>query len=185
MFQNIPLGTYFPGKSLLHRLRARTKLLLMLWLSIYFTIANQNFWDFTPHIVAVLLLLAGVAFSGISPGVIWRRMRWLVLLALIGIIPNVLFFGNSGTTVLRTLGPWPLPFALVRGILIGYGILFALFITLSLLPLPQMRAIRRHRWFRRIRVLLIVLAFGAALLWWLTRRSAASSALPIGPIILT
>ncbi len=185
MFQYIPLGTYFPGKSLLHRLRARTKLLLILWLSIYFTIANQNFWDFTPHIVAVLLLLAGIAFSGISPGVIWRRMRWLVLLALIGIIPNVLFFGNSGTTVLRTLGPWPLPYALVRGILIGYGILFALFITLSLLPLPQMRAIRRHRWFRRIRVLLIVLAFGAALLWWLTRRSAASSALPIGPIILT
>ena len=46
MFQNIPFSTYFPGKSLLHRLRARTKLLLMLWLTIYFTIANQNFWDF-------------------------------------------------------------------------------------------------------------------------------------------
>src|SRR5579872_4923308 len=98
MFQYIPLGTYFPGKSLLHRLRARTKLLLILWLSIYFSIANQNFWDFTPHIVAVLLLFAAIGLSGISPGVIWRRMRWLLLLALIGIIPNVLFFGNSGTT---------------------------------------------------------------------------------------
>ncbi len=185
MFQNIPLGTYFPGKSLLHRLRARTKLLLMLWLSIYFTIANQNFWDFTPHIVAVLLLFAAIAFSGISPGVIWRRMRWLVLLALIGIIPNVLFFGNSGTTVLRTLGPWPLPYIVVRGILAGYGILFALFILFSLLPLPQVRAIQQRRWFKRIRVLLIVLAIGAALLWWLTRGNAASSALPIGPIILT
>ena len=185
MFQNIPLGTYFPGKSLLHRLRARTKLLLMLWLSIFFTIANQNFWDFTPHIVAVLLLLAAIGFSGISPGVIWRRMRWLVLLALIGIIPNVLFFGNSGTRVLRTLGPWPLPYTLVRGILAGYGILFALFIVFGLLPLPQVHALRGHRWFRRVRVLLIVLAVGAALLWWLTRNNAASSALPIGPIILT
>src|SRR5690348_736631 len=185
MFQNIPLGTYFPGKSLLHRLRARTKLLLMLWLSIFFTIANQNFWDFTPHIVAVLLLFAAIAFSGISPGVIWRRMRWLVLLALIGIIPNVLFFGNSGTTVLRTLGPWPLPYVLVRGILAGYGILFALFILFSLLPLPQVRAIQQRRWFKRIRVLLIVLAIGALLLWWLTRSNAASSVLPMGPIILT
>src|SRR5579859_866233 len=185
MFQNIPLGTYFPGKSLLHRLRARTKLLLMLWLSIFFTIANQNFWDFTPHIVAVLLLLAGIACSGISPGVIWRRMRWLALLALIGLIPNVLFFGNLGTRLLRTLGPWPLPHPLVRGILAGYCILFALFIVFSLLPLPLARAIRRQRWFKRIRVVLIVLAIGAALLWWLTRHHAASSMLPIGPIILT
>lgn len=185
MFQNIPLGTYFPGKSLLHRLRARTKLLLMLWLSIFFTIANQNFWDFTPYIVAFVLLFVGIAFSGIAPGVIWRRMRWLVLLALIGIIPNVLFFGNSGTTVLHTLGPWPLPYALVRGILIGYGIFFALFIAFSLLPLSQMRAIRRRRWFRRIRALLIVLAIGAVLFWWLTRRHATASTLSIGPIILT
>ena len=185
MFQNIPLGTYFPGKSLLHRLRARTKLLLILWLSIYFSLANQNFWDFTPHIVAVMLLLAGIGFSGISPGVIWRRMRWLMLLALIGIIPNVLFFGNSGTKVLRTLGPWPLPYALVLGILASFGILFALFILFSVLPLPQTRAIRRNRWFKRARVLLIVLAIGAALLWWLTRGHAAGSALPIGPIILT
>jgi energy-coupling factor transport system permease protein len=185
MFQNIPLGTYIPGKSLLHRLRARTKLLLMLWLSIYFTLANQNFWDFTPHIAAVLLLLAAIACSGISPGVIWRRMRWLLLLALIGIIPNVLFFGNSGTTVLWAPGPLLLPYGLVQSILAAYGILFALFILFNLLPLPQVRAIRRQRWFRRIRVVLIVLAVGAALLWWLTRRHAASSTLPIGPIILT
>lgn len=185
MFQNIPLGTYFPGKSLLHRLRARTKLLLILWLSIYFSIANQNFWDFTPHIVAVLLLFAAIALSGISPGVIWRRMRWLLLLALIGIIPNVLFFGNSGTTVLRALGPWPLPYIIVRGILAAYGILFALFILFNLLPLPQVRVIQQRRWFKPMRVLLIVMAVGAALLWWLTRGNAASSALPIGPIILT
>ena len=185
MFQNIPIGTYFPGKSLLHRLRARTKLLLILWLSIFFYYANQNFWDFTPHIVAVVLLFAAIAFSGIAPGVIWRRMRWLVLLALIGIIPNVLFFGNSGTTVLRTIGPWPLPYALVRGILAGYGLLFSFFILFSLLPLPQVRAVRRRRWFKRIRVLMIVLAVGAALLWWLTRRGAAGSVLLIGPIILT
>jgi energy-coupling factor transport system permease protein len=185
VFQNIPLGTYYPGKSLLHRLRATTKLLLMLWLTIFFTIANQNFWDFTPHLMAVMLLFAGIAFSGISSGVIWRRMRWLVLLALIGIIPNVLFFGNSGTTVLRTLGPWPLPYALLRGILAGYGIVFALFILFSLLPLPHIRTMKRQRWYKRIRVLLIVLAIGAALLWWLTRGNAVSSSLPIGPIVLT
>ena len=185
MFQNIPIGTYYPGNSLLHHLRARTKLLLMLWLTIFFTIANQNFWDFTPHIMALLLLFAGIALAGISPGVIWRRMRWLVLLALIGIIPNVLFFSNSGTKVLRSFGPWPLPYTLVWGIIFAYGLAFALFILLSLLPLPRIRAIKRNRWFKRVRVLLIVLAIVALLLWWLTRKHATSSALPIGPIVLT
>ncbi|HKV59486.1 MAG TPA: energy-coupling factor transporter transmembrane component T [Ktedonobacteraceae bacterium] len=185
MFQNIPIGTYYPGNSLLHRLRARTKLLLMLWLTIFFTIANQNFWDFTPHIVALLLLFAGIALAGISPGVIWRRMRWLVLLALIGIIPNVLFFSNSGTKVLRSFGPWPLSYTLVWGIILAYGLAFALFILLSLLPLARIRVVKRNRWFKRVRILLIVLAIVALILWWLTRKNAASSALPIGPIVLT
>ncbi|HEU0002159.1 MAG TPA: energy-coupling factor transporter transmembrane component T [Ktedonobacteraceae bacterium] len=185
MFQNIPIGTYYPGDSLLHHLRARTKLLLMLWLTIFFTIANQNFWDFTPHIVALLLLFAGIALAGISPGVIWRRMRWLVLLALIGIIPNVLFFSNSGTTVLRSFGPWPLPYTTLREVLLAYAIGFALFILLGLLPLSRIHAVKRNRWFKRIRVLAIVLAIGALILWWLTRHNPASSALPIGPIALT
>ncbi|MGH2495716.1 MAG: energy-coupling factor transporter transmembrane component T family protein [Ktedonobacteraceae bacterium] len=185
MFQNIPIGTYYPGNSLLHRLRARTKLLLMLWLTIFFTIANQNFWDFTPHIMALLLLFAGIVLAGISPGVIWRRMRWLVLLALIGIIPNVLFFSNSGTKVLRSFGPWPLSYTLVWGIILAYGLAFALFILLSLLPLPRIRAIKRNRWFKRVRVSLIVLAIVALILWWLTRKHVTSSALPIGPIVLT
>jgi len=185
MFQNIPLGTYYPGKSLLHRLRARTKLLLMLWLTIFFTIANQNFWDFTPHIVAIVLLFAGIAFSGISPGVMWRRMRWLVLLALIGIIPNVLFFGDSGARILRTLVPWPLSYTLLRGVIIAYSIALALFILLCLLPLPRIRAMKRQRWFRRMRGLLIVVTLGVVILWWVTRDNLASSALPIGPIVLT
>ena len=185
MFQNIPLGTYYPGKSLLHRLRASTKLLLMLWLTIFFTVANQNFWDFTPHIVAVGVLCAGIAFSGVSPGVMWRRMRWLVLLALIGIIPNVLFFGNSGTKVLRTLGPWPLSYTLVRGGILAYSIALALFILLCWLPLPRIRAMKRQRWFKPVRVLLIVFTLGALILWWVTRDNPANAALPIGPIVLT
>src|SRR5579872_83615 len=185
MFQNIPLGTYFPGTSLLHRLQARTKLLLILWFTIFFTIANQNFWDFTPHIVALLLLCAGIALSGISPGVMWRRMRWLMLLALIGIIPNVLFFGSSGATILRTLGPWPLPYTILREIIVAYSLALALFILFCLLPLPGIRAMKRQLWFRGVRALLIVLTLGVAILWWLTRDKPVSSALPIGPVVLT
>ncbi len=185
MFQNIPLGTYFPGKSLLHRLRARTKLLLMLWLTIFFTIANQNFWDFTPHIVAVVLLFAGIAFSDIAPGVMWRRMRWLVLLALIGIIPNVLFFSDSSTKILRIFGPWPLSYAFIREVIIAYGIALVLFILICWLPLPLVRALNRQRWFKRMRVLLFALGLCAAILWWVTRDNPTNSALPIGPIVLT
>lgn len=185
MFQNIPLGTYFPGESLLHRLRARTKLLLMLWLTIFFTIANQNFWDFTPYIVVLLLLLTGIALSGISPGVIWRRMRWLVLLALIGILPNMLFFSASGMTVLRTIGPWPIQYGLLRGIITAYSIGLVLFILLCMLPLPQVRAMKYNRWFKRVRALLIVLTLGLVILLWVTRNNAPGAALPIGPIVIT
>jgi energy-coupling factor transport system permease protein len=185
MFQNIPLGTYYPGDSLLHRLGARTKLLLVLWLTIFFTIANQNFWDFTPYIVAVLLLLSGIALSGISPGVFWRRLRLLFLLAVIGILPNVLFFSESGTRVLRDFGPWAIPYGFIQGVIVAYSIALVLFILLCLLPLPQISAMKRNRWFKRVRALLTVLTIAAAILLWVTRGNPSSAALPIGPIVIT
>src|SRR5579863_5492313 len=185
MFQNIPLGTYNPVESLLHRLQARTKLLLMLWLAIFFTIANQHFWHFAPYIVAALLLFTGVALSGISFGVMWRRMRWLILLALIGILPNVLFFSLSDTTVLRTLGPWPLPYELIRRLIVAYGAVVVLFILVCLLPLSQIRALKRKRWFKLSRLLLIVLTLCALVLLWVTRGQSSSSVLPIGPVVIT
>ena len=43
----------------------------------------------------------------------------------------------------------------------------------------------RQRWFKRIRVLVIIITLGVVILWWVTRNNLASSTLPIGPIVLT
>ena len=85
---------------------------------------------------------------------------------------------------MRKLGPWPLAYTLLRGVIAGYGILFALFILFCLLPLPQMRALQGKSWFRRA---------GAAdhAGDWRGRslvghaRQSSSAALPIGPVVLT
>ncbi len=185
MFQNIPMGTYYPGHSLLHYLRARTKLLLMLWLTIFFTVANQQFWDFTPYLVGVALLFMSVALSSISPGVIWRRLRWLLLLAVIGVVPNILIFNNASTPVLRSFGPLYVPYGPLRVGIFAYSMAFVFFVLLGFLPLPGVQAMKRRRWFKVIRALLIVLVICAVLLLWVTRGNAASAALPIGPIVLT
>src|SRR5579884_3402287 len=66
MIRNISLGIYFPGKSILHRLQARTKLLVIFWLVIFLTIANQREWHFAPYLVVGTLLVAAIALSSIS-----------------------------------------------------------------------------------------------------------------------
>ncbi len=79
LFKNISLGVYYPGDSLLHRLQARTKLLLLLALVVALVIAGHSYWDFTPYLVAFALVLLGVACSGIGWREIGRRI-WLLLL---------------------------------------------------------------------------------------------------------
>ena len=102
MFNTIPIGIYYPGKSLIHRLQARTKLLVMFWLVIFFIVANHHFWHFVPYIIASVLLFATIALAGISPLYLWQRMWLLVVFALIGIFPTILFYSASGTAPLRT-----------------------------------------------------------------------------------
>jgi energy-coupling factor transport system permease protein len=184
MIRNISLGIYYPGDSLLHRLQARTKLLVMLWFAIFFIIANQRRWHFAPFIVAVLLLLSATALSGISPRHLWRRMRLLVLLALLGVIPAV-FFPDSSGKVLHTFGPLLVTYALMRWLILIYSSLVAIFILLLLLPIPALRSFSKHRWPRRIAIPLILLALIGLGFLWLTRNATPTNPFPIGPIVMT
>src|SRR5438105_1968513 len=120
MLKNISLGTYYPGNSLLHRLQARTKLLLLLWFAIFLSRANNNFWHFAPYIVLVALVFLGTALSGVSLHQMWQRMRLLVLLAMLGAIPT-LFIGTEHSEPLYTIGPFNVSFTLVRWAIIIYG----------------------------------------------------------------
>ncbi|HEU5368796.1 MAG TPA: energy-coupling factor transporter transmembrane component T [Ktedonobacterales bacterium] len=104
MLNNLPLGIYIPGASVLHRLQARTKLLLMGWLAVLLFVANRQAWHLGPYIVTLALLLAAVALSNIRPGYIFRRMRLLVLLVILADIPALLF--TPGDTTVATIGPF-------------------------------------------------------------------------------
>src|SRR5689334_16525312 len=81
MFEQFALGVFYPIDSVLHRLRARTKLLALAWLVGFISVANQ-FNRVAPYAVLVGMVLLAAALSGVGLGHIWRRMRVLVLLTL-------------------------------------------------------------------------------------------------------
>ena len=103
MFKQFAIGIYYPIDSLLHRLRARTKLLALGWLIGFVSAANQ-LDRVVPYVVLVALTVLAVACSGVGFGHIWRRVRLLVLLTLLGTVPAVLLLEGEGAP-LASLGP--------------------------------------------------------------------------------
>ncbi|HEU5382760.1 MAG TPA: energy-coupling factor transporter transmembrane component T [Ktedonobacteraceae bacterium] len=153
VFKNISMGVYYPGSSLLHRLQARTKLLIMVILVVALVVAGHFYWDFTPYAVAFSLVMAGIACSGISPGELWRRL-WLlfVIVALstcLGIFVPV-GLRDSGR-VLYILPSLALTSTLLFGTLLVAGTLVGLYLLLALLPLPTLRQPAFRRRLRRAR----------------------------------
>lgn len=129
MFDLIVPGVYEPGDSLLHRLQARTKLLLVVWIVGSLFVAAQNEGHFTPYLAALLLVSAGIGLSRMGLSHLWRRTRLMIFLSLITAIPTLLF--TEGEMV-ATLGPLVIT---AEGIWITVGVLsiFLLVFTLALL----------------------------------------------------
>ncbi len=115
MFDQFALGVFYPVESFLHRLRARTKLLALGWLIGYVSVANQ-LGRVAPYAVLVALALLAALLSGVGLGHVWRRMRLLVLLTVLGTLPAVLLLESDGAP-LAALGPlvitWADAFALM------------------------------------------------------------------------
>src|SRR6266542_3583949 len=103
MFDQFALGVFYPVESFLHRLRARTKLLALGWLIGYVSVANQ-LGRVAPYAVLVALALLAALLSGVGLGHVWRRMRLLVLLTVLGTLPAVLLLESDGAP-LAALGP--------------------------------------------------------------------------------
>src|SRR5215469_14883097 len=74
MLSNLPIGVYTAGTSPIHRLRARTKLLVVAWLAIAFFVANHKMFHYGTYAVAFLLLAAALYLARVDVGYIWRRM---------------------------------------------------------------------------------------------------------------
>ncbi len=103
MLNNLPVGVYIAGNSCIHRLQARTKLILMVWLVVLLFIANRHAWHLAPYIVVLALLLLAVGLSRVRLSYLFRRMRLLLLLIVLADIPALLF--TPGDVTLATIGP--------------------------------------------------------------------------------
>lgn len=107
MLDNLPVGSFVQGESVVHRLRARTKLLLLIWLALSFFLANHKMFHYGVYALALGLLLVTILASGVGLGYLARRIRLLLVLLLIG-IPFVLMW-TAGPTW-RAFGPVTLAF---------------------------------------------------------------------------
>ncbi len=94
MLKDITLGQFFPGSSVLHRLDARFKLLLMLFfvISVFFA---KNFLSF---LYLVLLVIALTFLSGISFKVILKGLKPILFVSLFTAVINL--FWTSGENLL-------------------------------------------------------------------------------------
>jgi energy-coupling factor transport system permease protein len=185
MFQNIPLGIYYPGKSILHRLQARTKLLLVFWFAIFLTIANKLFWHFESYIVLVALVLLGIGLSRFPLLQIWLKLRWILFLVIISAIPVLFTASDSGSKALYPIGPFNATFGLLQDILLACGALLLLYIILLILPLRATRSLMQHRRVKRLRIWFVLLTLVALVTLLLIRNVPATHTFPIGPFIIT
>lgn len=159
--KNVSLGIYYPGSSLLHRLQARTKLLILFTIVVALVIADHFYWDFTPYVVAFGLVLAGIACSGIAVQEIWRKLWLLVTIVALGTCLGLLVpvgLPDSGR-VLSTFPPLILTPTLLLGTALFVGSLVGIYLLLALLPVPALRQPTFQRRLKRARLIAIIVAF--------------------------
>ena len=183
MLKNVSLGTYYPGKSVLHRLQARTKLLVILFIAVSLTIAGQHQWHFMPYVAIVILLSIAIAGSRISPRELWRRMGLLIALTVIGALTVLFSLSDNSDRVLYAFGPLPIPYSIARQSTLLFAFVLLLFLIVS--RLTPLRVIWRNIWFRRIRLLLILLLVSALIFCWVIRDAPSTQNLLVGPIPIT
>ncbi len=183
MLKNVSLGTYYPGKSLLHRLQARTKLLLLLFIGVTLTFAAQRQWHFAPFVVLVVLLSISIACSNVPFREMWRRMWLLVVLTVIGAFTVLFTLSDNTDKVLFAIGPLVTSYGFVSES--ALLIVLALLCFLLLARITPLRAIWRTSWLRRVRPLLVLLVIVVGIVWWVVHETPPAQKLAIGPIPIT
>lgn len=91
MLKDITLGQYFPGKSPIHRLDPRTKLILLIVYIVTLFLAKSAL----TYGLMFVILVAVIKISTISPKAIVRGMKPLVLILVFTAVLN-LFFTQEG-----------------------------------------------------------------------------------------
>lgn len=182
MVKNIPLGVFYPGMSIMHRLQARTKLFLVVWLVIILVIANQRQWHFAPYIVTFVLVMSGIMVSGLSLRELWHRIKFLVIIMFASALFSILGSTQQSRIVLR-IGPLFPDYGpvLICVLLVGSVSLCLLLTGL----LPGLRQIWRHRIMKWLRFVFILIVIITVLFLGLTLGTAPNQPLVLGPFLLT
>jgi energy-coupling factor transport system permease protein len=182
MLRNIPLGLFYPGTSIIHRLQARTKLLLVMWLVIILVIANQRQWHFAPYILTFVLVVGGIMLSGLSLRELWHRTRFLVVIMFASALFS-LFANTQDSRVLLKLGPLVLLYAplFITALLVGSVSLCLLLTGL----VPGLRQTWQHRTMKWLRMVLILAVIVVVLFLGLTIGTASNQPLVLGPFLIT
>ena len=97
MISDITLGQFFPGYSAIHKLDPRTKILLALVYIVAVFIAN-NPLSFLVLCLSTLLL---VLVSRISPTVIYKGIKPIILILIFTALINLLMTGGTGDPLLE------------------------------------------------------------------------------------
>lgn len=183
IFSNLSFGIYYPGKSLLHRLQARTKLLILIGMIAVLAIANRNLWHFMPYVVAAVLVVTSIGLSGLSPRLLWKQMWLLLLLAAVGSLP-VLLFPGGGYPPVYVMGPYQLAYSTVA--VVGLVILVLLCAAiLPLFPTKRMAIVRRTRFYKVYVVALLLLVPLLISLFSVSGLTAEKAFLQLNPIQIT
>lgn len=93
MLSDITIGQYFPGKSLLHRLDPRMKLVLTLCF-IVLVFLPQNWWGI---LLAVSFMAVTVALSRLPLKLMWRSIKPILVLIAFTAALNVLYVHEGDT----------------------------------------------------------------------------------------
>lgn len=96
MFSNMIIGRYMPGNSWIHRLDARTKLVLSI--AFIFVIFFAN--NVIGYAIATIFTLLAIMLTGLGVGVFIRGVRPLILLMLITTLFQ-LFFVQTGDVLIH------------------------------------------------------------------------------------
>ncbi len=182
IFRSIPLGVYYPGNSLVHRLQSRTKLLLIVWLIVWLVLASHREWHFVPFIVLVVVVGVSIASARISPREIWRRTWLIVIFFLLGLGPT-LPTTDVDPRQLYTLGPFITRYGFARTALLILASVLTLFFLSSLLP--ALCVFWRRGWLKFLRIMILLAALVAFALFWLIAGNPATQSLLIGPYVIT
>lgn len=174
--KNVALGIYYPGNSFLHRIQARTKLLLMFCLVAALVVASHFYWDFTPYLVALGLVGVGIACSRIALREFWRKMWFLLLVVLIStcLILFLPAYADDGSKLFYLFPALVFSPPVLRGLMLGSGGLLVLYLLLLFLPVAALRRPRLRRVLRWIRFIFVafLLTVLPALIYTLASRPA-------------